>query len=225
MILIWDNLNTHLTAGMREYIAEHDWLTVFQLHPYAPDLNPVEGIWSLLRRGPLANVAFADNEYLVRTLRRGLRQIQYRPHLINGCLTETGLTTNNKHPTTRRKPQYLTGFVGPELPDVLALADVVVSRSGAGTLAELTALGKPAVFVPLASSAGNEQAYNARHLEEAGAAVALTGDVTAARLREALGPLLAGPARRAGMAEAARAHGRPDAADRLVDVILAAAVG
>ncbi|AJC61977.1 UDP-N-acetylglucosamine--N-acetylmuramyl-(pentapeptide) pyrophosphoryl-undecaprenol N-acetylglucosamine transferase [Streptomyces sp. 769] len=120
---------------------------------------------------------------------------------------------------------YLTGFVGPELPDVLALADVVVSRSGAGTLAELTALGKPAVFVPLASSAGNEQAHNARHLEEAGAAVALTGDVTAARLREALGPLLADPARRAGMAEAARAHGRPDAADRLVDVILAAAVG
>ncbi|AJC53571.1 IS630 family transposase [Streptomyces sp. 769] len=105
VILIWDSLNTHLTAGMREHIAEHDWLTVFQLPPYAPDLNPVEGIWSLLRRGPLANVAFADNEHLVRTLRRGLRQIQYRPHLINGCLTETGLTTSNKHPTTRRKPQ------------------------------------------------------------------------------------------------------------------------
>ncbi|MEU5281077.1 UDP-N-acetylglucosamine--N-acetylmuramyl-(pentapeptide) pyrophosphoryl-undecaprenol N-acetylglucosamine transferase [Streptomyces asoensis] len=67
---------------------------------------------------------------------------------------------------------YLAGFVGPELPDVLALADVVMSRSGAGTLAELTALGKPAVFVPLASSTGNEQAHNARHLQEAGAAVA-----------------------------------------------------
>ncbi|WP_405743696.1 UDP-N-acetylglucosamine--N-acetylmuramyl-(pentapeptide) pyrophosphoryl-undecaprenol N-acetylglucosamine transferase [Streptomyces sp. NBC_01525] len=118
---------------------------------------------------------------------------------------------------------HLTGFVGPELPDVLALADIVVSRSGAGTLAELTALGKPAVFVPLASAAGNEQAYNARHLEEAGAAVALTGDVTAERLHNALGPLLADPARRAGMAQAARAHGRPDAADRLVDVLLSAA--
>ncbi|WEB45560.1 transposase [Streptomyces yunnanensis] len=105
VMLIWDNLNTHLTAGMREYIAEHDWRTVFQLPPYAPDLNHVEGIWSLLRRGPLANVAFADNEHLVRTLRRGLRQIQYRPHLINACLTETGLTTSNKHPTTRRNPQ------------------------------------------------------------------------------------------------------------------------
>lgn len=77
---------------------------------------------------------------------------------------------------------YLAEFMVPELPDVLALADVVVSRSGAGTLAELTALGKPAVFIPLASSAGNEQVHNARHLEEAGAAVPLLGDVTAAQL-------------------------------------------
>ncbi|RSO09171.1 UDP-N-acetylglucosamine--N-acetylmuramyl-(pentapeptide) pyrophosphoryl-undecaprenol N-acetylglucosamine transferase [Streptomyces sp. WAC 05379] len=120
---------------------------------------------------------------------------------------------------------HLAGFVGPELPDVLALADVVVSRSGAGTLAELTALGKPAVFIPLASSAGNEQAHNARHLEESGAAIALLGDVTADQLRDAVGPLLADPARREEMARRARAHGRPDAADRLVDVILSAASG
>jgi UDP-N-acetylglucosamine--N-acetylmuramyl-(pentapeptide) pyrophosphoryl-undecaprenol N-acetylglucosamine transferase len=120
---------------------------------------------------------------------------------------------------------YLTDFVGPELPDVLALADVVISRSGAGTLAELTALGKPAIFIPLASSAGNEQAHNARHLEESGAAVALLGEVTADTLREAAHPLLTDPAQRAAMAERAKAHGRPDAADRLVDVILSAASG
>lgn len=120
---------------------------------------------------------------------------------------------------------HLTGFVGPELPDVLALADVVVARSGAGTLAELTALGKPAVFIPLASSAGNEQAHNARHLADAGAAVALLGEVTGATLLDALGPLLTDPVRRGAMAEQARAHGRPDAADRLVDVILSAASG
>jgi UDP-N-acetylglucosamine--N-acetylmuramyl-(pentapeptide) pyrophosphoryl-undecaprenol N-acetylglucosamine transferase len=120
---------------------------------------------------------------------------------------------------------YLTGFVGPEISDVLALADVVISRSGAGTLAELTALGKPAVFIPLASSAGNEQAHNARHLEESGAAVALIGEVTADTLRAAAGPLLTDPDRRAAMAERARTHGRPDAADRLVDVLLAAATG
>ncbi|MEW2546650.1 UDP-N-acetylglucosamine--N-acetylmuramyl-(pentapeptide) pyrophosphoryl-undecaprenol N-acetylglucosamine transferase [Streptomyces sp. NPDC047002] len=118
---------------------------------------------------------------------------------------------------------HLTPFVGPELPDVLALADLVISRSGAGTLAELTALGKPAVFVPLASAAGDEQAHNARHLQESGAAVALLGDVAGGHLREAVGPLLEDPVRREAMAAAAKAHGRPDAADRLVDVLLSAA--
>jgi putative transposase len=51
IVLVWDNLNTHRAAGMRQYAADHDWLTIFQLPSYAPDLNPVEGIWSLLRRG------------------------------------------------------------------------------------------------------------------------------------------------------------------------------
>nr|WP_246113603.1 UDP-N-acetylglucosamine--N-acetylmuramyl-(pentapeptide) pyrophosphoryl-undecaprenol N-acetylglucosamine transferase [Streptomyces montanus] len=128
-------------------------------------------------------------------------------------------------PAELARRYHLTGFVGPELPDVLALADVVISRSGAGTLAELTALGKAAVYIPLATSAGNEQAHNARYLQDAGAAVALLGDVTAESLRDTVGPLLTDPARRATLAEQARAHGKPDAADRLVDVILSAASG
>jgi UDP-N-acetylglucosamine--N-acetylmuramyl-(pentapeptide) pyrophosphoryl-undecaprenol N-acetylglucosamine transferase len=119
---------------------------------------------------------------------------------------------------------HLTDFVGPELPDVLALADVVVSRSGAGTIAELTALGKAAVFVPLASSAGDEQRHNARHLQDAGAALALLDEVTPERLRAAVESLLADPRGRERMAERAREHGRPDAAERLVDVVLSAAL-
>lgn len=51
---------------MKEFIAAQDWLTVYQLPPYAPDLNPVEGVWSLLRCGFLANVAFTDPCHLVR---------------------------------------------------------------------------------------------------------------------------------------------------------------
>ncbi|MEU0529147.1 UDP-N-acetylglucosamine--N-acetylmuramyl-(pentapeptide) pyrophosphoryl-undecaprenol N-acetylglucosamine transferase [Amycolatopsis tolypomycina] len=120
--------------------------------------------------------------------------------------------------------RYLAvGFVGPELPDVFALADVVISRSGAGTIAELTALGLPSVLIPLASSAGGEQAHNARHLADAGAASALLGEVTPTALREALDPLLTDRARRETMAETARKLGRPDAGDRLVDVVLEAA--
>ncbi|GHA44745.1 hypothetical protein GCM10010372_50820 [Streptomyces tauricus] len=57
IVLIWDNLNTHRAVGMRQYAVEHDWLTVVQLPSHAPELNLVEGVWSLLRRGPLANFA------------------------------------------------------------------------------------------------------------------------------------------------------------------------
>ncbi|MFI6155085.1 UDP-N-acetylglucosamine--N-acetylmuramyl-(pentapeptide) pyrophosphoryl-undecaprenol N-acetylglucosamine transferase [Kitasatospora sp. NPDC051170] len=121
------------------------------------------------------------------------------------------------------RPRYLaTGFVGPELPDVLALADVVLSRSGAGTLAELTALGRAAVFIPLAASAGGEQEHNARHLADAGAALALLGPATPDALRQTIGPLLTDPARRTRIAQRAAEHGRPDAAERLVDVLLSA---
>ncbi|GAA5060832.1 hypothetical protein GCM10023336_37730 [Streptomyces similanensis] len=92
IILVWDNLNVHKAAGLREFAASRDWLTIYYLPPYAPDLNPVEGIWSLLRRGWLSNVAFSTPEHLVQRIRRGLRHIQYSSDLIDGCLAETGLT-------------------------------------------------------------------------------------------------------------------------------------
>ncbi|GAA2150699.1 undecaprenyldiphospho-muramoylpentapeptide beta-N-acetylglucosaminyltransferase [Nocardioides koreensis] len=115
------------------------------------------------------------------------------------------------------------GFLTDALPDVLALADLVVSRSGAGTIAELTALGRASVLVPLASSAGDEQAHNARRLRDVGAAAVLEGEVSSAQLESALGPLLGSGERRQAMARAAGAHGRPDAAQRLVDVLIEAA--
>lgn len=79
-------------ADLREWAEVRDWLSIYHLPPHTPDLNPVEGIWSLLRRGWLSNVAFHAPEHLVRRIRRGLRHIQYRSHLIDGCLAETGLT-------------------------------------------------------------------------------------------------------------------------------------
>ncbi|MEU7260252.1 transposase [Streptomyces rimosus] len=91
VVLVWDNLNTHLAAGMRRYIADRDWLTAYQLPSYAPDLNPVEGIWSVLRRATLANRAFTDPYELNTAVRRGLRQLQYRGEALDGCLRGTGL--------------------------------------------------------------------------------------------------------------------------------------
>ncbi|MFJ4744429.1 transposase [Streptomyces sp. NPDC088775] len=92
IVLIWFNLNVHKATGLREFAASWDWLAIYYLPPNALDLNPVERIWSLLRRGWLSNVAFSTPEHLVQHIRRGLRHIQYRSDLLDGCLAETGLT-------------------------------------------------------------------------------------------------------------------------------------
>nr|WP_084316012.1 IS630 family transposase [Actinospica robiniae] len=84
IVLIWDNLNTHVCSAMKKFIAEHDWLTVYQLPAYSPDLNPTEGIWSLVRRA-LANIAFADLAHLEHAIRQRLRIIQHQPALIPLC--------------------------------------------------------------------------------------------------------------------------------------------
>ncbi|WP_245720137.1 UDP-N-acetylglucosamine--N-acetylmuramyl-(pentapeptide) pyrophosphoryl-undecaprenol N-acetylglucosamine transferase [Nocardia uniformis] len=120
--------------------------------------------------------------------------------------------------------RYLvTEFVGPELADVFDLADVVISRSGAGTIAEITALGKASVLIPLASAAGNEQAHNAGVLAERGAAVALLDEVSAHTLRQALEPLLRDTEKRTAIAQSARLCGHPDAAEQLAQLVLSEA--
>ncbi|GHE13314.1 hypothetical protein GCM10010339_79840 [Streptomyces alanosinicus] len=92
IVLVWDNVRLHLTAGMKEFIAANtEWLTVFQLRTYAPDLNPTEGIWSLVKRD-IGNLAASDLAQITRTVKQRLKRIQYRPGLIDGCLTCTGLT-------------------------------------------------------------------------------------------------------------------------------------
>ena len=97
IVLIWDNLNTHVCAAMKKFVAEHAWLTVYQLPTYSPDLNPTEGIWSLIRRA-LANIAFADLAHLEHSIRQRLRVIQRRPELIDGCLVGTGLVLQPEPP-------------------------------------------------------------------------------------------------------------------------------
>ncbi|CAK7286821.1 DDE_3 domain-containing protein [Streptomyces misionensis JCM 4497] len=89
--LVWDNVRLHLTTGMREFIdANAEWLTVFQLPIYAPDLDLTEGVWSLVKRD-IGNLAAADLSEITRAVKRRLKQIQYRPHVVDGCLAGTGL--------------------------------------------------------------------------------------------------------------------------------------
>lgn len=90
LVLVWDNLNTHISAAMRELIAARPWLTVVQLPPYAPELNPVEGVWANLKNS-LANLTKRTVDQLARLVRSRLMRIQHRPELLTGFLTKTGL--------------------------------------------------------------------------------------------------------------------------------------
>jgi len=118
-------------------------------------------------------------------------------------------------------PRYrLLGWLD-NLPDAIAAADLVVSRSG-GSVFELAAIGRPSILVPYPHATGDHQAKNARWLSEAGGAVVLPdADCTGERLRALVGALLADRRRLDAMADAAAAVGRPDAADTVADAALA----
>ncbi|MBG0825794.1 transposase [Planomonospora sp. ID91781] len=92
LVWCWDNLNLHLVQELDDFAAANAaWLRVVRLPTYAPELNPAEGVWSLLRRA-MANFVVTDLDGLVRIVKRKLKKIQFRPHLLDGCLTATGLS-------------------------------------------------------------------------------------------------------------------------------------
>ena len=113
-------------------------------------------------------------------------------------------------------------FLRDEMLSALAAADLVVGRAGSSTLAEVTAMGVPMVVVPYPHAAGHQRA-NARQLVEAGAArLVEDADFDAAALLDAAA-ILDDPVAHAAMSAAARALGRPGAADAVADLVLAAA--
>jgi UDP-N-acetylglucosamine--N-acetylmuramyl-(pentapeptide) pyrophosphoryl-undecaprenol N-acetylglucosamine transferase len=99
-------------------------------------------------------------------------------------------------------------------------ADLVVSRSGATTCAELTAAGKAAVLVPFAQAADDHQRFNARAMEAAGAGRMIEEkDLTGQRLAAVVTECLSDPQRLRAMEDAARELGKPDAAARVADLL------
>ena len=90
LVLVWDNLNTHVSAAMAKIIAARSWLTVFRLPPYAHELNPVEPVWSNLKRS-LANLTKHNLAELTALVKTRLKRMQYRPGLLVGFLVSSGL--------------------------------------------------------------------------------------------------------------------------------------
>jgi len=90
IVVVWDNLNTHVSKKMRHLVDARDWLTVFQLPAHAPELNPVEAVWSHMKKS-LVNLAKRTIDQLTQLVKTRLKRMQYRPELLTGFLTRTGL--------------------------------------------------------------------------------------------------------------------------------------
>ncbi|WP_181702539.1 undecaprenyldiphospho-muramoylpentapeptide beta-N-acetylglucosaminyltransferase [Chthonobacter albigriseus] len=107
-----------------------------------------------------------------------------------------------------------------DLPQRIGRAHLVIGRSGASTVAELAVIGRPAVLVPLPHALDNDQKTNALELERVGGAVMVEqAGLTPRGLATLLQEFMTAPDRLAGMAEAAKALGRPDAVSRLADLV------
>jgi UDP-N-acetylglucosamine--N-acetylmuramyl-(pentapeptide) pyrophosphoryl-undecaprenol N-acetylglucosamine transferase len=113
----------------------------------------------------------------------------------------------------------LQGFVD-RMELVYAIADLIVARGGASSVAEITAVGTPSVLVPYPHAIAGEQEANARAVQLAGgASLMMDRDVTGERLAARIVNLVDHPERLAAMAERSAAFGRPDAAAAVADLV------
>ncbi|MEU3597975.1 transposase [Streptomyces sp. NPDC006798] len=94
---------------MRAWAAEQDWLTLERLPAYAPELNPVELLWSSLKKRELANLAGDHLADVADATEQGIHRINANPRLPWSFLAHTGLTIHPPHPPNLRKDQYV-GF-------------------------------------------------------------------------------------------------------------------
>jgi UDP-N-acetylglucosamine--N-acetylmuramyl-(pentapeptide) pyrophosphoryl-undecaprenol N-acetylglucosamine transferase len=111
-----------------------------------------------------------------------------------------------------------------DMPQRFAAADLVLSRSGASTVAELAAAGKPAVLIPFPQAADDHQRRNAEVMAQAGAAELLPeAELTGEKLEDRLVGLLTEPEKLRAMSNKARGLAHPDAAERIAGMAVAIA--
>lgn len=122
-----------------------------------------------------------------------------------------------------RKHEF-KGTVAPfiyQMGEAYAVADLVVSRAGATTLAEITAVGKPSILIPYPYATGGHQEFNARKLVEMNAArMLLNSELSGERIAEEIKELYHDDALRIEMQKNCKTIGRPEATERIVDIVL-----
>jgi UDP-N-acetylglucosamine--N-acetylmuramyl-(pentapeptide) pyrophosphoryl-undecaprenol N-acetylglucosamine transferase len=108
-----------------------------------------------------------------------------------------------------------------DMPSKFVRADLLVCRSGASTVGEITAAGKPAIFVPFPAAADDHQNVNARALERAGAAVVVEeSNLGAAYLVETIAALISDPTRLQSMSAAAKSLAHPKAVEEIAEMVV-----
>jgi transposase len=93
VVLLWDSVQPHRAAAVRDWIARNEsWLQVERLPAYAPDLNPVEGMWNWLKGTGLANVCEDNLGPVVRRARRAAERLRHKDAVLEGFLAKAGLS-------------------------------------------------------------------------------------------------------------------------------------
>jgi transposase len=92
---VWDGLPAHRSRAMQAWLAtQRHWLVVERLPAYAPELNPVEGLWSWLKGSQLANLASPTLQAVVEQVELGIERARRMPHLAYAFLRRTGLSVS-----------------------------------------------------------------------------------------------------------------------------------
>lgn len=168
----------------------------------------------------------------------GARRINEVVAALCGWEQKTGQNVLHLHATGSRGVQLFENLAGKEgfatganlvvqeyidnMPELLAAADLVISRAGALTLAELEAMGRAAVLVPSPNVAENHQYYNALELQKAGAAIVIEEkDLTGEKLIETVSTLLAQPGKLEEMGRNAKALAQPRSLELITEKLLA----
>jgi UDP-N-acetylglucosamine--N-acetylmuramyl-(pentapeptide) pyrophosphoryl-undecaprenol N-acetylglucosamine transferase len=182
--------------------------------PYSPP-RPDGGIELLVFGG--SQGARALSELVPAAVARLPQELQDRIHVTQQARGEDLEMVNAAFRTAGIR--YETAAFFRDLPERMAAAHLVIARSGASTLSELTVIGRPAILIPYPFAMDDHQAANAAVLERAGAAwVVAQSDLDAGKLAALLAAILSDPAELARRAAAAKALGHPDAAQRLADL-------
>ena len=189
--------------------------------PYRPPCGD-DPLRLLIFGGSLGARVFSD---IVPDAVAGLPEtLKARLHVVQQCRSEDIDRVTRAYRGLPHPPVIDSFF--PDMPDRLAWAHLVIARAGASTVAELAVAGRPAILVPYPHATDDHQTRNAASLAEAGAAWRVDEpDFRPETLAAHLVRLLQQPSTLAAAAAAAHRQGRPDAAERLADLVTDAATG